>query len=368
MLKQTKIDLSTTNLALFGTDVEKKIKHAASTHEKAWQNAGKVPGIDIWRIENFQVVPVPKNTYGQFYNGDSYIVLKTNKVKDALSWDVHFWLGEFTTQDEAGTAAYKTVELDDFLNGAPVEYREVAHHESAKFLSYFEPPGRRLLEGGIESGFHHVKPEEYKPRLLHLKSKGRNIAVSEVALTHTSLNSGDAFILDGGLNIYTWLGKSAGPLEKNKAAQLARALDDEREGKPQQTVFNEGDSDAAPFWSLLGGEGPVKSAAEGDAEEKTGPFTKVLHRLSDGSGSLKDTKVAEGNIRRSQFESSDVFFFDTGAEVFVWVGKHSDASEKKAAFHSAQTYLKDNNRPVYLPIVRILEGGENEVFISYLSQ
>lgn len=53
-------------------------------------------------------------TQGMFYSGDSYIVLNTYKKKggDALQWDVHFWLGKYTTQDEAGTAAYKTVELD----------------------------------------------------------------------------------------------------------------------------------------------------------------------------------------------------------------------------------------------------------------
>lgn len=39
--------------------------------------------------------------------------------------------------------------------------------------------------------------------------------------------------------------------------------------------------------------------------------------------------------------------------------------ERKYALHYAQVYLKQCNLPVWLPISRILEGGENEVFESY---
>jgi gelsolin len=51
---------------------------------------------------------------GTFYTGDSYIVLNTYKKQgsDQLLYDVHFWLGKYTTQDEAGTAGnYSSIDL-----------------------------------------------------------------------------------------------------------------------------------------------------------------------------------------------------------------------------------------------------------------
>jgi gelsolin len=344
--------------------LDKKVRVAAAQTEAAWQNAGREVGMQIWRIEKFQVKSWPKEQYGSFYSGDSYIVLNTyiKPGGNALQWDVHFWLGKFTSQDEAGTAAYKTVELDDLLGGAPIQHREVQEYESDLFLGYFKNQ-IKIMDGGVDSGFKHVEPEKYVPRLMHVKGK-RKIRVSQVPMEKASLNSGDVFILDCGLQVYQWNGGKAGPAEKSKGAQVCRAIGDERKGKAVITVFEEGDRDDAAFWQHLGGKGPIKSAEEGgnDLEAEKGD-EKRLFQLSDASGSMQFKEVGRGaTVKRRLLDSNDVFILDTGAEVFAWIGKGASADEKKKALGFAQTYLKDYNRPSFLPIARILEGGENEIF------
>lgn len=37
-------------------------------------------------------------------------------VHQELKYDLHFWIGADSTQDEYGTAAYKTVELDTLVS------------------------------------------------------------------------------------------------------------------------------------------------------------------------------------------------------------------------------------------------------------
>lgn len=109
-----------------------------------------------------------KSSYS--YRDRSFCGQTTALKTGALRHDIHYWLGKDTSQDESGTAAIKTVELDAALGGRAVQYREVQGHETEKFLSYFKPciiP----QEGGVASGFKHVEAEEHVTRLFVCRGK-----------------------------------------------------------------------------------------------------------------------------------------------------------------------------------------------------
>ena len=65
--------------------------------DPAFSAVGKEVGLEIWRIEKLLPIPVPKETYGKFFTGDSYIVLNTykkNPKSSTLTYDIHYWLGK----------------------------------------------------------------------------------------------------------------------------------------------------------------------------------------------------------------------------------------------------------------------------------
>jgi gelsolin len=368
MLKAKEYNIADSNIANLGTDLEKKVREAAAQNEKAWAGLGKQPGLWIWRIEKFMVVPVPKETYGKFHSGDSYIILhsyKKNAKSAALAHDIHFWLGKYTSQDEAGTAAYKTVELDDYLGGLAVQHREVQGYESTLFSSYFQNQ-IVILEGGIESGFNHVEPEKYRPRLLHLKGI-KKVRVQQVEISYKSLNSGDVFVLDVGKEVFQWNGKESGPMEKLQGAKMTKAIQDQRRGVVKKYILEEGkkSEEMNKFFQLIGGEGPIKSATEGGSDKDVDKLFQASHRLfrlSDSSGSLEFKLEAEADkVTRDKFDTNDVFVFDGGYQIFVWVGNKSSIQEKKCALQYAIDYIRKFNRPPTTPISRIIEGGENEI-------
>lgn len=115
---------------------------------------------------------------------------------------------------------------------------------------------------------------------------------------------------------------------------MVRALRDERHGKAEATMHDEGDrnTDMDKFWARLGGEGSIKSAAAGgsDASAAAEAASNVkLFRLSDASGQVQFTLEKTGQLSKRDLDSRDAFVLDNGAEVFVWIGRQSSTTERK---------------------------------------
>lgn len=316
----------------------------------------------------FKVTEWPKEDYGQFYEGDSYIILNTYKEEgsEALLYDVHFWIGRYSTQDEYGTAAYKTVELDTYLDDVPIQHREVQQHESELFKSYFK--SITYLKGGADSGFRQVTPEEYKTRLFHFHGDRKGVEIIQIACDKSKLDSTDVYILDTGRMIYQWNGNGANKDERFRAMQYVGDLLNDRNGKARKEVLDQDstDPDHEFYRSIEAGLEEDDVDQSSDFEE-TSDDTKNLFRLSDASGKLDFSKTKSGSISKYDFDTNDVFILDTVKELFVWVGKGTTMNEKKNALTYAHVYLQSTKHPL-IPVSCFQEGKkEPQKFVAALA-
>ncbi|KAL2993142.1 hypothetical protein AAZX31_10G092500 [Glycine max] len=336
---------------------------SAKVLDPAFQGVGQRVGTEIWRIENFQPVALPKSEYGKFYTGDSYIILQTTQGKGGTYfYDLHFWIGKDTSQDEAGTAAIKTVELDAALGGRAVQHREIQGHESDKFLSYFKPciiP----LEGGVASGFKKPEEEEFETRLYVCRGK-RVVRLRQVPFARSSLNHEDVFILDTENKIYQFNGANSNIQERAKALEVIQFLKEKyHEGKCDVAIVDDGkldtESDSGEFWVLFGGFAPIgkKVISEDDIIPETIPAQ--LYSIVD-----VEIKPVEGELSKSLLENNKCYLLDCGAEVFVWVGRVTQVEERKSACQAVEEFVASQNRPKSTRITRIIQGYEPHSFKS----
>ncbi|VAH85349.1 unnamed protein product [Triticum turgidum subsp. durum] len=320
-------------------------------------------GIEIWRIEDFKPVALPKSDYGKFYSGDSYIVLQTTSPKGgAYLYDLHFWIGKDSSQDEAGTAAIKTVELDSVLGGRAVQYRELQGYESDKFLSYFKPciiP----MEGGFASGFKTPEEETFETRLYICKGK-RAIRIKQVPFARSSLNHDDVFILDTENKIYQFNGANSNIQERAKSLEVIQHLKEKYHGGVcDVAIVDDGklqaESDSGEFWVLFGGFAPIGKKTVSDDDVVLETTAPKLYSINDGELKFEDiplTKAVLGNTR--------CFLLDCGAEMFVWVGRVTQLEDRKAVTKAVEEFIINQKRPKTTRVTQVIQGYESHAFKS----
>ncbi|KAI2664342.1 Gelsolin [Labeo rohita] len=329
-----------------------------------FEKAGKQAGLQVWRIENMDLVPVPKNLYGGFYTGDTYLILNTIKQNSGnLQYDLHFWIGDACSMDESGAAAIFTVQMDDFLGGKPIQYREVQGHESKTFVGYFKS-GLKYMQGGVASGFKHVATGKVNvKRVLHVSGR-RVVRAIEVPVSWDSFNTGDCFILDLGEEVYQWCGSKCNQFERLKATSVSKDIrDNERCGRAKLTVCEEGSENE----KILAPDLP-DAQAEDTKTDASNRKSARLYKVSDASGSMSVTLVADENpFSQSALESTDCFILDHGSngKIFVWKGKDANKEERSAGMKAAEDFISKMGYPKHTEVQIIPENGETPLFKQF---
>ncbi|KAM9789275.1 scinderin like b [Neosynchiropus ocellatus] len=332
---------------------------------KEFVGAGKQPGLQIWRIENLDLKPVPKALFGSFYTGDAYLLLHTTS---APSYNIHMWLGDECSQDEAGAAAIFAMQLDDFLGGTPVQFREVQNCESNTLMGYFKS-GIKYQKGGVASGFQHVVINDMNvKRLLHIKGR-RAIRATEVDMCWSSFNKGDCFIVDLGKDVYQWCGSECNRFERLKASGVATDIrDNERNGRAKLHMVEEGEEPQAII-DALGPKTTIADSIPDDDKVDTANRKKgALYMISDASGTMAVTLIAQTSpFKQCMLSPEECYILDNGVDknIFVWKGPKANMSERKAAMSAGQQFIKDKNYAKNCQIQVLPAGAETTLFKQF---
>ncbi|MBN3303444.1 AVIL protein, partial [Amia calva] len=304
-----------------------------------------------------ELVLLPEKAYGNFFEGDCYLLLSTRKCGKSVSYDAHYWIGAESSQDEQGAAAIYITQLDTHLGGRPIQHREVQGYESDTFRAYFKQ-GIIYKKGGVGAGMKHTDTNTYdNKRLLHVKGK-RRVTAKEVPLSWSSFNRGDVFVLDIGKTIIQWNGPDSNQQERLKRGGRAEVgvVDSEKEG------------DAPELMAILEGvlgkrEGQLVNGTpdeEADLEQKS---CITLYHVCDVEGQMKITEVATRPLSQDMLNHDDCYILDQGGvRLFVWKGKRANKAERQTAMTRAVEFMKQKNYPITTSVEAMSDGAESALF------
>lgn len=215
----------------------------------------------LFLIDQGNLVEIKKNI---FSTGDVYLV-DDERI-------IFVWIGSKCSVDEKTAGAAQARTLDQQRGGAAKIITVDQGQEPKEFLIAINPLGamkiveknyaKTLLKDvttGDWAGFHEWKSVLYRVSSEEFEDINA-MKMIQVPFKKEALDSEDCFVADLGNKVYIWQGKTSTVKERVKAGQWARAIDADRAGLQQETIFEEGD-DAEFMTALAKGEDYKESDA-----------------------------------------------------------------------------------------------------------
>ena len=336
----------------------------------------------VFLVEEFRRVRLEDSAVGEFYSGDSYVVLYRYVWKNKDCYLIYFWQGRAATVLNKGSSAALTMELDDRLKGTieaalSKEVRVVQGKEPRHFLTVFA--GRFIVHDGrdprsssqqqaqaqAQAQQAQQAQQEKKPTRLYQVAGSDEVnthAVEKTAAVAEALSSSSVFLVVDGAHGrgYTWEGRFANAAEKRYADAVAPHLA-ARHSVAFERVAEGAEPDA--FWAALG----CADGAHARYPDKacTARAACRLFVCSVGSGAFGVEEL--GRFTQDDLDPDDAVILDAHDTVFVWIGLRSHPAEQKLAMDTAAEYCAyaakhDPSRPRHIPCLRVIQNAEPLIF------
>jgi len=314
---------------------------------------------EVFRVQMFDLVPVPEEQHGTFFSGDCYLVLYAYSNGSKDNYIIYYWLGGDSSTDEQGTAALRTIELDDRLGGLPVQVRVVEGKEPAHFLAMFGGK-MTIFQGGSASAFDGESATSSGiPSSYLLQVRGSSELSCKAVQEHwsaESLNTNDCFVVVSPTDVIIWAGKGSTGDERDVAKMIAS------QRNPDPEFVFEG-QEKKDFWTLIGGKKPYFDQKVAKQDENV-PEPR-LFQVSNATGNITVEELVD--FSQEDMISEDVMLLDAGHTIFGWLGAHSNKQEQQETVRIAKEYLEScpNERDGDTPIIVIKQGVEPPNFTGF---
>jgi len=174
--------------------------------------------------------------------------------------------------------------------------------------------------------------------------------------------TGDVYLVDTGLTIYSWVGKKSTPDEQFIGAVTSVWTDQDRKGASKLVTVNEGE-EPKEFLNLFDGKITVTNQ---DTEGILKRIALKQHEFKLFRVHIEEELNMYYEVERSKdsLASDDVFLLDTYNTIYIWRGQKSTAFERWEAMRIAEGY--DAQRSGHQEVIIIEEGEEPKEFFKLL--